>query len=102
MDILLNDVLQQLQAAGRVRLRFTADLILEGFSLPSDENEVDEQPSPSESLDGASVELGITVYGQQLYELDRTVAPPRIGSVNSAVLALLTKINVGRSLYEGC
>jgi hypothetical protein len=91
MDVLLNEVLQQLQAAGRVRLRFTVDLRLEGFSLPSDENEVSERPSPSESL-AASAESGITVYGQQLYELDRTAAPPRIDSVNSAVLALLRQL----------
>jgi hypothetical protein len=92
MNVLLNEVLQQLQGAGRVRLRFTADLILEDFSLPGDENDVGERQIPSESRDGASEEFGITVYGQQLYELDPTTAPPRIGSVNSAVLALLRQL----------
>jgi hypothetical protein len=92
MDGLLHEVLQQLQAAGRVRLRFTADLILEGFSLPGDENEVGERPGPSESLDGTPVDSGITVYGQQLYRLDATVPAPRIGSVNSAVFALLRQL----------
>lgn len=92
MDVLLNKVLEQLQEAGTVRLRFAVDLKLEGFSLLGEENELDGCSGPSVSIDTSSVEPGITAYGQQLYELDRMAPPPRIGSVNSAVLALLRQL----------
>jgi hypothetical protein len=92
MDVLLNEVLNQLQGAGTVRLRFAVDLKLEGFSLLGEEDEVEGWSGPSVSIEASSVGSGITVYGQQLYELDRMAPPPRIGSVNSAVLALLRRL----------
>jgi hypothetical protein len=94
MDVLLNEVLQQLQVAGTVRLRLAVDLKLESFSLMGEENEREGRSGPSILIEAASVEPGITVYGQQLYELDRTTRPPRMGSVNSAVLALLRQLPV--------
>ena len=44
------------------------------------------------SIEASSVEPRITVYGQQLYELDRMASRPRMGSVNSTVLALLQQL----------
>lgn len=92
MDVLLDDILEQLQAAGIVRLRFAVDLKLEGFSFPSREEEVGGWSGSSVSIEPSSGEPGITIYGQQLYELDPMARPPRIGSLNSAVLALLRQL----------
>jgi hypothetical protein len=92
VDVLLNEILEQLQGAGTVHLRFAVELKLEGFSVPGASDGIDRWLGPSASIEASSAQPVITEYGEQLYELDRMAPPPRIGSVNSGVMALLRQL----------
>lgn len=89
---LLNELLENVAAAGTLRLRVVLDFRLEDFRLLNG-GDVGERPrSPEATHAEAAASSGYTAYGEPLYELDHTSPPPRIGSVNSAVLALLKQL----------
>jgi hypothetical protein len=92
---LLNEMLENLVAAGTLRLRVVLDFKLEDFQFMS-HNDVGEHPHSPEASGNRHLEAAAnsehTAYGEPLYELDRTVTPPRVGSVNSAVLTLLKQL----------
>ena len=93
----LNETLEHLRGAGTLRLRVTLDFKLEDFQFV-DNPHVDEPPHlPEVTSSGnehteAATTSEYTAYGEPLYKLDHTIPPPRVGSVNSAVLTLLRQL----------
>ena len=93
-DAKLNEILEALLAAGTLRLRVVLDLKLEGFQFVNHDHVSEHLHSPEATASGngddeAAASSEHTDYGEPLYELDLTVQPPRVGSMNSAVLTLL-------------
>jgi hypothetical protein len=105
----INEALENLAAAGTLRLRFVLDFKLLGFQFLGQSSVVDEQsdlpeatllgngsiqaePEADELGEGSSsaaLDSEYTAYGEPMYELNRAARPPRVGSTNSAVLTLL-------------
>jgi hypothetical protein len=95
----LNETLNNLVAAGTLRLRVVLDFKLEGFEFVNHDHVGEHPNSPEATSSGsgsglieAAASSGYTTYGERLYKLDRTVQPPRVGSMNSAVLTLLNQL----------
>jgi hypothetical protein len=99
-ESLLHEALDNLVAAGTLRLRLVVDFKLEAFEFVNHDHVGEYPHSPEATSSGsgngrhiqAVASSEYTPYGKPLYELDRTVQPPRVGSMNSAVLTLLKQL----------
>jgi hypothetical protein len=93
METNLNAILGQLATAGRVRLTLSLDLELQDFKF-LDEHEG--YTSATSGSDAPPPDVPFTpeyvAFGEPLYKLNGAVPPPRIGSMNSAVLAQLKRL----------
>jgi len=99
----LNAFLGQLAMAGRVRLTLSLDLELQDFRFLDEIEGRAAAPGPSDApLPDIPVTATGMAFGEPLYRLNGTVPPPRIGSMNSAVLTQLKRLSpvFTRSQFE--
>jgi hypothetical protein len=102
MSTNLNAILGQLITAGRIRLTVSLDLELQDYRFLDEL----EGHAPASGSDAPAPDFPImpeyTAFGEPLYKLDTSVAPPRIGSMNSTVLGQLKRLptEFTRSQFE--
>jgi hypothetical protein len=103
MSTNLNAILGQLITAGRIRLTVSLDLELQDYRF------LDELEGHAPAASGSDappsdspITPEYTAFGEQLYKLNSSVQPPRIGSMNAAVLAQLKRLptEFTRSQFE--